>query len=116
MSLPAPDLLPLLDVRGVQRAAVVDASGQLLTTAGDGETDPGIVTAARAVLHSLQAATDSSGWNDLLLDLDGGPLLLTPCGAGMLLVQFDEVPSLGRIRLAVRRALSQAGASQTAEG
>ena len=108
MSTPLPDLTPLLELRGVQRAGVVGEDGQLLTVAGPGDTDPGLVAAVRAVLQSLQAATDSPGWNDLLLDLDGGPLLLTPCGPGLLLVQFDEVPSLGRVRLGVRRVLAQA--------
>lgn len=104
---PLPDLSPLLDVRGVQGAALVsaDAGGQAVSVGGD--IDLSVVSAARAVVHSLQAATDSASWNDLLLDLDGGPLLLTPCGSGVLLVQFDEVPSLGRVRLGVRRVLSR---------
>ncbi|GGI72185.1 roadblock/LC7 domain-containing protein [Deinococcus wulumuqiensis] len=108
---PLPDLSPLLDVRGVQGAGVVDGDGQILNMVGSGATDPTIVAAARAVLQSLQAATDSPSWHDLLLDLDSGPLLLMPCGAGMLLVRFDEVPSLGRVRLGVRRVLAQAQAA-----
>lgn len=101
-----PSLAPLLDVRGVQGAALVGADGQIGAAIGDSAIDPGIVGAARAVLQSLQAATDTRTWNDLLLDLDNGPLLLTPSGDSVLAVHFDEVPALGRVRLGVRRVLS----------
>ncbi|WP_339096730.1 roadblock/LC7 domain-containing protein [Deinococcus sp. VB343] len=101
-----PSLAPLLEVRGVQGAALVGANGQVGAAVGDSTIDPGLVGAARAVIQSLQAATDAKTWNDLLLDLENGPLLLTPYGDSVLAVHFDEVPALGRVRLGVRRVLS----------
>ena len=100
------DLSPLLGVRGVHGAALCGPAGAVQAQVGAGPVDPGIVTAARAVLQSLQGATGASGWNDLLLDLGSGPVLLTAVGGSVLLTAFDEVPSLGRVRLGVRRVLS----------
>lgn len=103
---PPLDLSPLLGVRGVRLAALCGPDGEVQAQVGEGQADPGIVPAARAVLQGLQGATDAPGWTELLLDLEGGPVLLTPAGEGVLLTAFDEVPSLGRVRLGVRRVLS----------
>lgn len=99
-------LAPLLETRGVMGAALFDANGSLFALAGQSLPDASVVTAARAVLQSLQAATDATTWNDLLLDLESGPLLLTPAGEDVLLVQFDEVAALGRVRLSVKKVLA----------
>ncbi|MDO4245180.1 MAG: roadblock/LC7 domain-containing protein [Deinococcus sp.] len=101
-----PTLTPLLDVRGVQGAALIGVNGRVEAAVGDGDISLSMISAARAVLQSLQAATGVDTWNDLLLDLEGGPLLLTPYGDSVLAVHFDEVPALGRVRLGVRRVLS----------
>lgn len=100
------NLTALLGVRGVRFAALYALDGQVQEQVGTAQADPGIVPAARAVLQSLQAALGASQWNDLLLDLEGGPVLLTPVGEDVLLTAFDEVPSLGRVRLGVRRVLA----------
>lgn len=116
-----PDLAPLAGVRGLRLAALLDERGQVCGQvraqaeagaleadaqgAGLTEADVTLVAAARAVLSGLQSALGAERWNDLLLDLDTGPVLLSPAGDLTLLVAFDEVGSLGRVRLAVRRAL-----------
>lgn len=99
-------IAPLLEVRGVRHAALVDARGTVVTAAGEG-ADPALVQAGRAVMGSLSAALGQGAWQDLLLDVDGGPVLLTPHGDQILLTAFDDVSSLGRVRFAVRRLLGQ---------
>lgn len=99
-------IAPLLEVRGVRHAALMDERGQVITAVGEG-VDPSVVGAGRAVIGSLQGALGQAGWQDLLLDVAGGPLLLTPHGTQLLLTAFDDVASLGRVRFAVRRLLGQ---------
>ena len=100
----------LLDVRGVRYASLVDAQGQVVLHVGEGNADVEVVNTARAMLGSLKTAMGTDAWNDLLLDLDLGPMLLTPVNVHnqIMLVAFDEVASLGRVRFAVRRAIGQA--------
>ena len=95
----------LLEVRGIQHVALVDAQGQIVSSAGRG-ADLTVVQAGKAVISSLQSALGQGSWQDLLLDVDGGPILLTPYGDQVLLTAFDDIASLGRIRFAVRRLLS----------
>lgn len=103
---PPLDLAPLLGVRGVRLAALCGPGGEVQAQVGEGTLDAAIVPAARAVLQGLQGATAAESWTELLLDLEGGPVLLNPVGESVLLTAFDEVPSLGRVRLGVRRVLS----------
>lgn len=95
----------LLEVRGIRHVALIDAAGGIVSSAGGG-SDISVVQAGRAVVTSLQAALGGGEWQDLLLDLEGGPVLLTPHGDQVLLTAFDEVASLGRVRFAVRRLLN----------
>jgi len=95
----------LLEVRGIRHVALIDAQGGIVASAGSG-TDITVAQAGRAVIGSLKAALGQGEWQDLLLDVDGGPVLLTPHKDQVLLTAFDEVASLGRIRFAVRRLLS----------
>ncbi|ANE43747.1 MULTISPECIES: roadblock/LC7 domain-containing protein [Deinococcus] len=101
----------LMETRGVRHALLVNAQGEIVTAAGprgpEADADLNLVAAGRAVIASLQATQGSGEWNDLLLDVDGGPVLLTPVGDQILLAAFDDVASLGRIRFAVRRLLGQ---------
>ncbi|EYB67877.1 hypothetical protein DEIPH_ctg031orf0014 [Deinococcus phoenicis] len=94
----------LLEVRGVRHVALLDPAGSIVTSAGSG-ADISVVQIGRAVIGSLQAALGQSEWQDLLLDMEGGPILLTPHGNQVLLTAFDQVDSLGRVRFAVRRLL-----------
>lgn len=96
----------LMDVRGVRYAAIVDAAGRAVAQVGD-SPDLGVATSARAMIGSLQSAMEAPAWNDLLLDIEGGPVLLTPVGEQVLVTAFDDVASLGRVRFAVRRALGK---------
>ncbi|WP_425145454.1 roadblock/LC7 domain-containing protein [Deinococcus sp.] len=103
MTAPNPLLAPLLEVRGVRQAALLDAQGGVLEQAG-GDPDAGVAQAGRAVAGSLLAALGGE-WQDMLIDLEGGPVLLTPHGDALLLTAFDDVANLGRIRFAVRKLL-----------
>ncbi len=99
-------LAPLLDVRGIRLAAMLDAQGVAVMQAG-GEADTGIAQAGRAVAASL-IATLGGELQDLLIDLEGGPVLLTPYGDQTLMTAFDDVANLGRVRFAVRKLLTGA--------
>ncbi|GGR00612.1 roadblock/LC7 domain-containing protein [Deinococcus ruber] len=103
MTEPLPMLAPLMDVRGVRHAALLSAQGAMLEQAGD-NPDPGIAQAGRAVAASLIGALGGE-LQDLLIDLEGGPVLLTPYGDQTLMTAFDDVANLGRIRFAVRKLL-----------
>ena len=96
-------LAPLLDVRGVRHAALLGPSGAVVSYSG-AEPDVGVVQAGRAVAASL-IATLGGELQDLLIDLEGGPVLLTPCGDQTLMTAFDDVANLGRVRFAVRKLL-----------
>ena len=73
--MPLLSLAPLLDVRGIRHAALLDARGVSVMQAG-GEPDTSIAQAGRAVAASL-IATLGGELQDLLIDLEGGPVLLT---------------------------------------
>ncbi|KEF35073.1 MULTISPECIES: roadblock/LC7 domain-containing protein [Deinococcus] len=94
----------LLEVRGVRHVALLDGTGKVVASAGQG-ADISVVAPARAVVGSLKTALGTGDWQDLLLDFGDGPVLLTPHGDGVLLTAFDEVASLGRVRFAVGRLL-----------
>lgn len=94
----------LLEVRGIRHVALIGPQGGIVSSAGSG-ADISVVQAGRAVASSLRAALGQGEWQDLLLDLEGGPVLLTPHGDQVLLAAFDNVASLGRVRFAVRRLL-----------
>lgn len=99
----------LLEVRGVRHSALVGLDGKIVAKAGLKDTDvPAeltLVAAGRAVIGSLQSNLNTPDWQELLLDVDGGPVLLTPHGNQVLLTAFDDVANLGRVRFAVRRLL-----------
>ncbi|MFD1730523.1 roadblock/LC7 domain-containing protein [Deinococcus malanensis] len=73
---------PLLEVRGIRHAALMDAEGHVLTSAGIGADHAAqlgvLVASGRAVIASLRSATGASTWTELMLDVEGGPVLLTP--------------------------------------
>ncbi|WP_261663704.1 roadblock/LC7 domain-containing protein [Deinococcus sp. Marseille-Q6407] len=99
----------LLEGRGIHAAALYGSDGTSLAEAGDvgsGPTIASLLVPARAIVQTLQQTLNAQGWNDLLLDLESGPLLLTPGQDGQVLaVAFDDLSSLGRVRLSVRRVL-----------
>lgn len=102
----------LMEVRGVRHVVLVDATGEVVTSAGldaiQLKKELQLIHSGRAVLGSLRSALQAGSWQELLLDVEGGPTLLTPHGHQVLLVAFDEVASLGRVRFAVRRQLGTA--------
>lgn len=102
----------LLNVRGVRHCILVGQAGEVVASAGVQEghlrAEVGLVAAGRAVIGSLQSQMDSDTWQEMVLDVDSGPVLLTPHGDQVLLTAFDEVVNLGRVRFAVRKLLGQA--------
>jgi len=102
------NLTPLLDVRGIRHAALLDAQGRVVVQAG-GEADTTIAQAGRAVAASL-VATLGGDLQDLLIDLEDGPVLLTPHGDETLMTAFDDAANLGRVRFAVRKLLASSPA------
>ena len=99
------NLSQLLDVRGIRHAALLDTQGNVVMQAG-GDSDPTIAQAGRAVAASL-VATLGGELQDMLIDLDGGPVLLTPHADQTLMTAFDDTANLGRVRFAVRKLLMQ---------
>lgn len=99
----------LLEVRGVRHALLVGHAGEVVAQAGVEEAqlsgDVGLVAAGRAVIGSLQSQMGSESWQEMVLDVDSGPVLLTPHGDQVLLTAFDDVSNLGRVRFAVRKLL-----------
>lgn len=100
----------LQEVRGLRYAVLLDAQGNVEGHVGTETPDPSVTTTARAMLGSLQNAMSASTWNDLLLDMDGGPVLLTQLGDQILQVAFDDIANLGRVRFSVKRTASQLSA------
>ena len=108
-------MLPrLLDTRGLRYAALIGPAGEVLGSTGGTPGDTSFVDAARAVAQSLSATVGNQPLNDLMLDLDSGPVLLTPQASNFLVVGFDDVSNLGRVRFAVRRELGKLAAADTA--
>lgn len=99
----------LMDVRGMRHILLIDEAGSVVTSAGISpaalKDELGLVASSKAVIGSLQGNLEAPGWQELLLDVDGGPVLLTPHGSQILLTAFDDVSSLGRVRFAIRRLL-----------
>jgi predicted regulator of Ras-like GTPase activity (Roadblock/LC7/MglB family) len=99
----------LMEVRGVRHALLVGSTGEVVAQVGlqDGQLsgDVGLVAAGRAVIGSLQSQMNSDSWQEMVLDVDSGPVLLTPHGDQVLLTAFDDVSNLGRVRFAVRKLL-----------
>lgn len=102
----------LLDVRGVRHSVLVGHTGEVIASAGIQEAglgaEVGLVAAGRAVIGSLQSQMGGDSWQEMVLDVDGGPVMLTPHGDQVLLTAFDEVSNLGRVRFAVRKLLGLA--------
>ncbi|MDV6375145.1 roadblock/LC7 domain-containing protein [Deinococcus arenicola] len=101
----------LLDTRGIRYAVLVSRAGAVVVSVGIplGALDEelALVVAGRAVIGSLRHQMNSASWQEMMLDLDGGPVLLIPHGDQVLLTAFDDVANLGRVRFAVRKLLGQ---------
>ncbi len=102
--MPAKVLEQVMQVRGVQRAALFDEGGQLIEALG-GAPDAAVVSAGRAIAASLRGAVGGGDLRDLVIDFEDGPVLLTALGERTLLTAFDDVANLGRLRYAVKRAV-----------
>ncbi|WP_420595868.1 roadblock/LC7 domain-containing protein [Deinococcus sp.] len=97
----------LLGTRGLRYALLTNPGGELLGSAGHVPDDTSFVKAAQAVAQSLVATVGGQELKDLMLDLAGGPVLLTPQEGNLLVVGFDDVGNLGRVRFAVRREIGK---------
>ncbi len=94
----------MLGIRGVKRAALIDASGAVLGSAG-GEPDVQLVATGRAIAGSLISALGSGELKDMLIEFEDGPVLLTSLGDRTLITAFDDVTSLGRVRFALKKLI-----------
>jgi predicted regulator of Ras-like GTPase activity (Roadblock/LC7/MglB family) len=99
----------LMNIRGVRGAALVDAGGKVLSSAG-GELDASVVTAGRAVAGSLVSAIGSGELKDMIIDFESGPVLLTTLGERTLMTAFDDVANLGRVRFGLKKVLPKLSA------
>ncbi|TSA83133.1 roadblock/LC7 domain-containing protein [Deinococcus detaillensis] len=97
----------ILSTRGVRYAALVGPDSNPLGSAGTQPPDASFVRAAQAVAQSLSATVGDQPLKDLMMDFADGPVLLTPQSDNLLLVGFDEVGNLGRVRFAVKREISR---------
>lgn len=112
----------LLSTRGVRRAAVASGEGFIVEGVGDDEGDREFVAGLIASgLASSRALADLFGDGDLIqatIEYERGPVLLTPlpgdAGDHVVVVVIDDIGSLGRVRLALRRMLGDIAAAVTA--
>lgn len=105
-ALPSDILQSMQSAGGLRFAALLSPSGETLAQAGT-PADAALLQAARAIAGSLQQALNAGELQDLLLELESGPVLFTPQGENTLVAGFDEVGQLGRVRFAVKRAAGQ---------
>lgn len=114
MSLRAP-LERLAATRGVVSAAVASREGFVLDSVGGSDEDLEFVAGVVASgLASSQALADLFGDGELrqaTIEYDRGPVLLVPlegeAADHLVLVVLDEMASLGRVRLQLRRLLPE---------
>jgi twitching motility two-component system response regulator PilG len=111
---PSPDLKPLLsgvaELPGVSLTALVDREGALMEAAG-GLLPEAMLAGALAAC--LLESTDGVGralaqgqLQSVILEYDGGVVLLNAVGAGaMLAVVLDDPAVLGKVRYHVKKAL-----------
>ena len=110
--MPAEEANPLfarvLSTRGVRYVTLIGPDNAVLGSAGTSAPDASFVQAAKAVAQSLSATVGGeAALQDLMIDLSGGPVLLTPQKGNLLVVGFDEVGNLGRVRFAVKREINK---------
>lgn len=112
----------LLATRGVRRAAVASGEGFIVEGVGEGAADREFVAGLIASgLASSRALADLFGDGDLIqatIEYERGPVLLTPlqgeAEGHVVVVVLDDIASLGRVRLALRRMVDEIGAAVTA--
>lgn len=112
----------LLSTRGVRRAAVASGEGFIVESVGEDDDDRDFVAGLIASgLASSRALADLFGDDDLVqatIEYERGPVLLTPLSGEaadhVVVVVLDEIGSLGRVRLALRRMMGDIAAAVTA--
>lgn len=104
--MPSVLLEDMLETPGIRFAALVSGSGEVIAEQGL-PTDLSLVGSARAIVSSLQQAVQAGDFQDVLIELESGPVLFTPSGENTLVAGFDEVSNLGRVRFAAKRVLNK---------
>lgn len=116
------ELSALLAVRGVAAAAVAGVDGELV--AGQAKDRAQLDAVVQVITSGLAAGTalgelfDASPGDDderegglgrIMLDFEGGPILITPLPEGqrVLVIVLEDAQGLGRARLAMRGALDR---------
>lgn len=103
----------LLSVQDLHSATLYSADGQVQGSAAQPGQSPDL-TLAPAALAIVGALESNLGgqWQDLVLDLDTGAVLLQPISPnnlaalapiGLLMISFSDLAGLGRVRFAARR-------------
>ncbi len=104
-------LKPLAEEQGVKAWALVGEDGFALEAyrrpdvdAGDllGGLGASVLAASRAVAEEL----GKGPVEEVMVEYPEGPVLMVPTGKGpILMILLDEVASLGRVRLALKRVM-----------
>jgi len=106
-------LKPLSEVEGVMGWALVGEDGFVLEAASQPEVELGEVLGGlgASVLATARAVAEELGkgpLEEVMVEYPEGPVLLVPTGKGpVLLVLLDQVASLGRARLALKKILPE---------
>ncbi len=103
-------LKELKDTKGVQVAALLSEDGFVVEEVREGETLEASQLSARAamVLGTAKALAQTLGQEsveEVMVEYPEGALLLVPLPGHHLLLFLDGVRSLGRVRLALKKAL-----------
>lgn len=104
-------LSDLLAIRGVESAAVASLDGFVLealgNASGDADALAGRVAGALASSRAVAELFDEGELRQATIEFEKGPVLLVPlpdpAADHVAVVVLDELASLGRVRLALRR-------------
>ncbi|HEX7785358.1 MAG TPA: response regulator [Methylomirabilota bacterium] len=111
---PLPDIKPLLsavaELPGVSLTALIDREGALMEAAGELLPEAMLAGALAACLvestHGVGRALAQGQLQSVILEYDGGVVLLNAVGPGaMLAVVLDDPAVLGKVRYHVKKAL-----------
>lgn len=97
-------LAPVCGTRGVSAALLLGESGEVLAGQGELPGAAAVLATARAIASALGRVLGGE-MNECLIDFEAGPVHICRAPQGYLLVAFDDVGSLGRLRFGTRRTL-----------
>ncbi len=104
-------LKPLSEVQGVEAWALVGEDGFVLEAYRRPEVEVGDLLGGlgASVLATARAVAEELGKGpieEVMVEYPEGPVLMVPTGKGpVLMVLLDQVASLGRVRIALKRVV-----------